>query len=101
MMREVRKKHRIQYYLDSNHELNNLKFDFIRWEALHLKYTNDTNSVVVIHLGEGLTYREFAKLLDMMVIDDHGRYFEWKNVFYILGKEPPGPKRDEIKSIYL
>lgn len=88
VMKKLYKKKFLSYYLDGDHELNKTKLRFIRWEALHMKFTNDTTHVLRVRLGEGLSYGEFVYLLNMMVVDDHSRYFEWENVFYIFNFSP-------------
>lgn len=99
-MNKIKRKKLIPFYLDENHELNKIKFKFIQREALRLKYTCDTNNVIAIHFSDSLQYGEFVYLLNMMIVDNHKRYAEWKNIFYIFGEEPPDPKR-EIKEFYL
>lgn len=98
-MKQIKRKKLIPFYLDENHELNKIKFEFIQREALRFKYTCDTNDVIAIHFSDSLQYGEFVYLLNMMVVDIHKRYAEWKNIFYIFGEEPPDP--NEIKPIYL
>ena len=99
-MKQIKRRKLIPFYLDESHEVNKNKFSFIQREALRLKYTCDTNYVIAVHLSDSLNYGEFVYLLNMMVIGNHKRYAEWKNIFYIFGEEPPDPE-NEIEPIYL
>ena len=84
LMHSIEKKKIISFSLDSNYEMNNINFYMIRITGLYLKKKDDACCVIKVHLGKNMAYREFIKLLNYMIIDDHGRYAEWKNNFYVL-----------------
>jgi len=84
LMHSIEKKKIFSFSLDSNYEMNNVNFFMIRIIGLYLKKAHDTCCVIKVHLGSNMTYGEFIKLINYMTIDDHGRYAEWKDDFYIL-----------------
>jgi hypothetical protein len=83
-MHTIEKKKTISFSLDSNYEINNVNFFIIRIISLYLKKKHDTCCIIKVHLGKNMAYGEFIKLLNYMIIDDHGRYAEWEDNFYIL-----------------
>ncbi len=38
-------------------------------------------------MGKNTTYGEYIKLINYRTIDDHGRYAEWKDNFYLLPED--------------
>jgi hypothetical protein len=65
---------------------NQKKLDFIRFEAKRLKYTNDTNQILKVFIPDCSKYGTFLSLLLMMNEDQHKKYFEYQNWFYIFGE---------------
>ncbi len=100
LLKTIRKKQIISFYLDEDHKLNTKKITVIQSEALKLKFECDINHVIAVHFSDSLNYGEFVYLLNMMALDNHKRYAEWKNIFYIFGEDPPDPE-NEIEPIYL
>jgi hypothetical protein len=97
ILEENAKKKFIPISLTGNHDEDEKRFEFIQWKARELKYTNDTSHILKVHLPESLKYGQFIRLLNLMLQDQHKRYFEHNNNFYIFG-EPSGT---EIESVNL
>lgn len=64
------------------------KLKVIRYEALKLKYTEDTSTVIIINLKDNISYGNFVSLVDMCHADEHKRYASWDNKFVIFGEWP-------------
>jgi biopolymer transport protein ExbD len=79
-------------YLDDNHQRNAQKLDFIAYEALKLKFYNDTTQILNVKFTKGTTYGEFVQLVNIMNRDGHKRYAWLDNDFYICGEAPPEPE---------
>ena len=91
--KEIKKKKQIKFTLDSNEKDNKRKMEMIQYESLKLKYTEDTSTVVLIDLTDGITYGNFASILNMCVADGHKRYAWWDNKFVIFGEWPEVKKQ--------
>lgn len=89
-IKSIHNKNIISFYLDEDHELNKKKLIVIQSDALRLKFTCDTSSIIAVHLSDEIYYGEFIHLLNVMEQDGHKRYAEWDGTFYILAEEPPG-----------
>lgn len=76
---------------------NQKRLDFIQFEARKLKYTNDTTQIIKVFIPDSSKYGTFLSLLYIMNEDQHKRYFEYKNWFYIFGEAPE--KKDSVKEI--
>ena len=62
--------------------------EMIRYEALKLKYTEDTSKVILINLTDSIRYGDFVSIIDMCEADGHKRYAYWDNKFVIFGELP-------------
>src|SRR4030095_5193842 len=89
----ISKKRKIRFMLDENKEGNYLKMQMIRYEALKLKYTEDTSTVVLLTLSDSISYGEYVSLLDMCNYDGHKRFASWDNKFVIFGEWPKVKKQ--------
>ena len=73
--------------MTSTHE-DEKRLDFIRTEGRRFKYTNDTNVIIKVFIPDSSKYGIFLNLLYIMNEDQHKRYFEYQNWFYIFGEAP-------------
>jgi hypothetical protein len=96
--RVINKKKKIQFTLNEDGEENKIKMSLIRYEALKLKYTEDTSTVILITLSDSISYGELISLYDMCGYDKHTRYASWDNKFVIFG-EPPPKKKETSNSL--
>jgi hypothetical protein len=90
---EINRKNNILFNLDNNERDNFEKFKLIRFEAKRLKYTNDTNSVIVIKLSDSSYYSAIVELVNICEVDRHKRFALFDRQFVIFGESLP------IKSI--
>lgn len=90
--RILSKKKKLQFTLNENGEENKIKMSLIRYEALKLKYTEDTSTVILITLSDSISYGELISLYDMCEYDKHKRYASWDNKFVIFGEWPEKKK---------
>ena len=74
--------------------------EMIRYEALKLKYTEDTSKVILINLTDSIKYRDFVSIVDMCDADGHKRYAYWDNKFVIF-EELPKRKIEQTDTIPL
>ena len=88
MEKYVDKKKKIKFVLDENKMDNKIKMEMIRYEALKLKYTEDTSTVILINLTDSIRYGDFISIVDMCVADGHKRYAYWDNKFVIFEDLP-------------
>ena len=86
--KEIKRKKQIKFTLDNNEKDNKRKMEMIQYEALKLKYTQDTATVVVIILSDSITYGDFISIFDMCLADGHNRYASWDDKFVIFGEWP-------------
>ena len=86
--KHIRRKKQIKFTLDNNEKDNSRKMEMIQYESLKLKYTEDTSTVVLIDLTDGITYGNFISLFNMCIEDGHKRYAWWDNKFVIFGEWP-------------
>ena len=86
--KEIKKRKQIKFTLDNNKQDNERKMEMIRYEALKLKYTEDTSKVILINLTDSIRYGDFISIIDMCEADGHKRYAYWDNKFVIFGKLP-------------
>ena len=96
---QIKKKQKIRFTLDSDKITNQKKINVIRNEALKLKFTNDTSSVVLITLTDDITYGEFISILDICLMDEHKRFAAFDDKFVIFGEFPAKIKERSIPSI--
>ncbi len=94
--KDISGRKKIKFALDDNIETNKTKLAIIRYEALKLKYTEDTSTVVLINLSDSITYGTFVSILDICINDDHKRYASWDNKFVIFGERPKVTIKDEM-----
>jgi hypothetical protein len=100
--KDLSKKHFLKLELTGDPVVDNKKMEIIKYEERKMKYTNDTRQVIVVQLGKELSYGKFVELLDMVKGDDHKKYFEWNNSFYILLDEQKKPEgSNTIQPLYL
>ena len=97
--RIIGKKKKLQFTLNEDGEENKIKMSLIRYEALKLKYTMDTSTVILINLSDSISYGELISLYDMCEYDKHKRYASWDNKFVIFGEWPE--KKKELPEIQL
>ena len=86
-------------YLNGDRRLNVKKLDFIAYEALKLKYYNDTSQILHVKFSEETTYGEFVQLVNIMHKDGHKRYAWLDDDFYVFG-EPPLPSEPAVDFKY-
>jgi hypothetical protein len=84
----ISKKKKIHFTINEDGEENKIKMSLIRYEALKLKYTLDTSTVILLTLSDSISYGEFVSLVDMCEADGHKRYASWDNKFVIFGEWP-------------
>jgi len=82
--RSLKKKKVIHLELTGNVPEDDKKLAFVQFENRRLQYTNDTSSIIEIHLANEITYGRFVGLVNMMLKDGHKKYGLWKNNFYII-----------------
>jgi hypothetical protein len=97
----ISKKRKLQFTLNENGEENKIKMSLIRYEALKLKYTGDTSTVILIALSDSISYGELISLYDMCEYDKHKRYASWDNKFVIFGEWPEKKKIESKFSCFL
>jgi hypothetical protein len=97
--RIISKKKKLQFTLNENEDENKIKISVIRYEALKLKYTKDTSTVILITLSDSISYGEVISLYDLCEYDKHKRYASWDNKFVIFGEWPE--KKKELPEIQL
>jgi hypothetical protein len=88
ILKTISKKNFISVDLTTDPMENRKRFDFIQFEARRLKYTNDTNQVIKVFIPDSSKYSTFLRLLYIMNEDQHKRYFEYQNWFYIFAEDP-------------
>ena len=88
ILKTISKKKFISVDLTTDSIENQKRLDFIRFEARRLKYTNDTNQIIKVFIPYSSKYGTFLSLLYIMNEDQHKRYFEYQNWFYIFGEAP-------------
>ena len=88
----ISKKKKLQFTLNENGDENKIKKSLIRYEALKLKYTMDTSTVILITLSDSISYGEVISLYDLCEYDKHKRYASWDNKFVIFGEWPEKKK---------
>lgn len=71
--KDISRRKKVKFVLDDNKENNKRKLAVIRYEALKLKYTEDTATVILINLTDSTSYGDFVSIVDMCIIDDHKR----------------------------
>lgn len=86
--KELNSKKLVTITINENKDLNKQKLDIIRYEALRLKYFEDTTTVILITLSDSIRYGDFAAIVDMCEYDGHQRYASWDNKFVIFGEWP-------------
>jgi len=86
--KEIKKRKQIKFTLDNNKKDNEIKMEMIRYEALKLKYTEDSSTVILINLTDSIRYGDFVSIADMCEADGHKRYAYWDNKFVIFGELP-------------
>ena len=97
--RIISKKKKLQFTLNENEDENKIKISVIRYEALKLKYTKDTSTVILITLSDSISYGRVISLYDLCEYDKHKRYASWDNKFVIFGEWPE--KKKELPEIQL
>jgi len=97
--KDIIKKKKISFTLDENLEENSRKMEMIRYEALRLKFTRDTSTVVLLTLSDSISYGEYISLVDMCIYDGHKRFASWDDKFVIFGEWPE--KKKELPAIPL
>lgn len=101
LMKGVEKKKKIRFFLNADRKTNQNKIDLIRSEARRLKYTLDSNSVILVEFSNDLLYRELFRLLDNCVTDSIRRYATFDNKFVIFGETTPKEKSSESFGCFL
>jgi hypothetical protein len=86
ILKAISKKKFISVELTTDSTENQKRLDFIQFEARRLKYTKDTNQVIKVFIPDSTRYGTFLNLLYIMNEDQHKRYFEYQNWFYIFGE---------------
>ncbi|WP_315823271.1 hypothetical protein [Paraflavitalea speifideaquila] len=78
-----------------NEYTRDMKLEFVRQEIERLTFTHDTNSVLKVELGKGITYGEFIRILDQLAVYGVKRYALVDDSLYIFANEPE--KRQEAE----
>jgi hypothetical protein len=86
ILKSIKHKKFISVALTAEENEDEKRLNFVQLEARRLKYTNDTNSVIKVFIPDSCKYGTFLELLYMMNEDQHKRYFEYQNWFYIFGE---------------
>ena len=86
--KNIHKKKKIKFELDENKMENYKKLEIIRYEALKLKYTLDTSTVILLTLSDSISYGELISIIDMCEANGLKRYAYWDNKFVIFGELP-------------
>jgi len=86
--KKIKSKRKLKFLIDENREENNKKMKIIQYEALKLKYTNDTSMVILITLSENSRYVDLINLINLCKYDKHRIYTFWGNKFAIFGDNP-------------
>ena len=86
--KNIHKKKKIKFELDENKMENYKKLEIIRYEALKLKYTLDTSTVILLTLSDSISYGELISIIDMCEANGLKRYAYWDNMFVIFGEWP-------------
>lgn len=85
----INSKKQIRFTLNNDHEENRKKIELIRLDALRIKFTRDTNTVIRIHLSNDINYHEFVTLINICYADNLTNWITWDNNFIIAHYEPP------------
>jgi hypothetical protein len=101
LMNSVEKKKKIRFFLNAERKTNENKIDLIRSEARRLKYTFDSNSVILIEFSNDLLYGELFRLLDNCIADSIRRYATFDNKFVIFGETTPKEKSSDSFGCFL
>jgi hypothetical protein len=88
ILKSIRHKKFISVALTADQIEDEKRLSFIRSEARRLNYTNDTNVIIKVFIPDSSKYGTFLNLLYIMNEDQHKRYFEYQNRFYIFGEAP-------------
>jgi hypothetical protein len=86
--KNIHKKKKIKFELDENKMENYKKLEIIRYEALKLKHTLDTSTVILLTLSDSISYGELISIIDMCEANGLKRYAYWDNKFVIFGEWP-------------
>ncbi|AXY73492.1 hypothetical protein D3H65_05650 [Paraflavitalea soli] len=82
----------VQFFFEPHSQFDQFnqraKLDFVRREIERLTITHDTNSVLKLELGEGITYGELVWIFDQLMIYGVKRYAWTDDSFYIFANEP-------------
>lgn len=70
----------------------NNKLNFVLHEIEQITYTHDTNSVLKICLGDGITYGDFVGILNQLILHRVKRYALLDNELYIFGEPLIAPR---------
>ena len=100
MEKYIAKKKKIKFEFDENKIENYKKLEIIRYEALKLKYTLDTSTVILLSLSDSISYGEFVSIVDMCETNEQKRYASWDNKFVIFG-EPPKEQKQTTDTLKL
>ncbi len=95
---EIRQKKKIQFNLDNNTMANKEKLDLVRHEAKRLKYTNDTNEVIVAKLNDSTVYSVIVGLMNICHEDGHKTHALFDRQFVIFGE--PAYKKPKPEPMY-
>lgn len=88
----------MNFILDSNKEENKRKLDVIRYEALKLKFIQDTSTVIFVNFNNDAFYGDFVSLINICIADNHKHYHLLNNKFAIFGEKPKSKVKE--KKIY-
>jgi hypothetical protein len=86
---EIKNKKKIKITLDNDKTANQKKMEVIRYEALKLKFTNDTSTIISVTLTDSTEYSTIVRLINLCQIDEHKRFILLKNSFIIFGEYTP------------
>jgi len=93
ILQSIQNKKQTLICLDSDHEMNLKKLEFIRREAQRLKFTNDTSEILKITFSDESNLHELVRLFDIMLMDEQKRYTLLGHNFYVFGEPRPEPEK--------
>ena len=91
----------MNFILDGNKEENERKLDMIRYEALKLKFIEDTSTVILVNFTNDAFYADFVSLINICIEDKHKHYHLLNDKFVIFEEKPKRKvKENKIYPVY-
>lgn len=99
IQKRIDKMKQIKIILDNDEVTNHQKLQLIRYEAMKIKYINDTSTAIIVILTNSSVYSTIIRLINLCIIDKHKEYVLLNNRFIIFGEPLTQPKK--LKTNYL